>query len=155
MNLETRIPPPLIAVISAGLVMVINALFPSLQLGFVPDYLANLIAMVLVVAAISIAILALGLFHQEGTTITPVQPGKTTALVTDGIYSITRNPMYLGLALLLLALILSARNLAGLFVLPLMIAYLTRYQIIPEERALEHLFADDYTAYKNKVRRWL
>jgi protein-S-isoprenylcysteine O-methyltransferase Ste14 len=76
-------------------------------------------------------------------------------LVSTGVYSFTRNPMYLGMALVLLAwaaYLSSAWSLLG----PLLFAlYITRFQIVPEERVLDRLFGTSFAAYKKCVRRWL
>jgi protein-S-isoprenylcysteine O-methyltransferase Ste14 len=72
-----------------------------------------------------------------------------------GVYRWTRNPMYLGMAVLLLAWGLWLANGAALAVISLFVAYLNRFQIAPEERALQARFGDEFTAYRARVRRWL
>lgn len=89
------------------------------------------------------------------TTIDPHRPDKASALVTGGIYRLTRNPMYLGLTLFLTA---EATLLASpcLLAVPLLfVLYLTRFQIVPEERALLECFGAEYADYMARVRRWL
>jgi protein-S-isoprenylcysteine O-methyltransferase Ste14 len=84
-----------------------------------------------------------------------MKPETATALVCGGVYTVTRNPMYLGLLVLLIAwavYLSSAWALLG----PLAFAvYITRFQILPEERALGTLFGAEYAAYRARVRRWL
>ena len=89
------------------------------------------------------------------TTVNPLRPERASALVTTGVYRITRNPMYVGMALMLLAwavLLASPAALAGPVTF---IAYMNRFQIGPEEDALDTLFGPDYAAYRSRVRRWL
>jgi protein-S-isoprenylcysteine O-methyltransferase Ste14 len=94
-------------------------------------------------------------FKRARTTVNPFKPESSTALVTSGIYRFTRNPMYVGLALLLLgwsAFLCSAWALFGpvIFVL-----YINRFQITPEERVLSAKFGAAYAEYTTRVRRWL
>lgn len=94
-------------------------------------------------------------FLRRHTTINPLRPAKTSALVTGGVYRFTRNPMYLGLACLLTAWALwlgAWQSFAGPLVF---VAYITRFQIRPEERALSRLFGVAYSDYIARVRRWL
>ncbi len=94
-------------------------------------------------------------FSRAKTTVNPMRPGSSTALVTTGLYRFTRNPMYLGHALILLGYAYLLSNAFGFLTLPLHIAYITMFQIIPEERALFAKFGDDYADYRRRVRRWL
>lgn len=94
-------------------------------------------------------------FLRVRTTLDPRSPGKAASLVTTGVYTITRNPMYLSLLFLLAGWAVYLSNLAALMALPLFVAYLNRFQILPEERALASLFGSEFQAYCNRVRRWL
>jgi len=75
--------------------------------------------------------------------------------VTSGIYRYTRNPMYLGLLLILLGWAVFLANIVAFIFLPAFIAYLNRFQIRPEEKAMASLFGQDFANYRSKVRRWL
>lgn len=94
-------------------------------------------------------------FQRARTTVNPINPAASTALVVNGIYRVTRNPMYLGFALLLLALAMYLGKLSGLLLVPLFMAYLQHFQIRPEERALQAKFGALFVAYCRQVRRWL
>jgi len=94
-------------------------------------------------------------FHRAKTTVNPLKPEASTALVTGGIYRWTRNPMYLAMLLLLIGWACIVSNWAALAMLPLFVAYLNRYQIGPEERALQARFGAEFESYRRKVRRWL
>jgi protein-S-isoprenylcysteine O-methyltransferase Ste14 len=94
-------------------------------------------------------------FGRAKTTIDPVHIDRASALVTTGVYRFTRNPMYVSMALLLCAwAICLARPLAALGPIAYVL-YITRFQIIPEERALAAQFGEEYSTYRKKTRRWL
>lgn len=87
---------------------------------------------------------------------TDVKPWKTSsAIVSRGIYAFTRNPMYLGMALIYLGLAIAFVSLSALVLLPLLFAAIQTQVIAREERYLEAKFGDEYRAYKARVRRWL
>ncbi|HDR0996166.1 TPA: isoprenylcysteine carboxylmethyltransferase family protein [Pasteurella multocida] len=94
-------------------------------------------------------------FWQAKTTVDPIRLEKSSALVVSGIYQFSRNPMYLSLALLLLAWGLWLASLSAVLFLVVFVFCITQFQIKPEERQLEKLFGDAYLDYKQKVRRWL
>jgi protein-S-isoprenylcysteine O-methyltransferase Ste14 len=94
-------------------------------------------------------------FRHAHTTVDPHRPETATALVTSGVYGRTRNPMYLGLALLLLGWAIrlsSLSSIAGPFLFVLLIQH---FQIRPEEHALRRQFGKDYDRYCQRVNRWL
>lgn len=119
-------------------------------------------AMIRVAAAITIALVGVGLcvagaisFKRARTTVNPMKPETASSLVTGGIYRITRNPMYVGFLLALIAwaiFLATAWALAGPLVF---VIYLNRFQIGPEEKALSAMFGTAYSDYMAKVRRWL
>lgn len=150
--LETRIPPPLIALaVGAGMWLVSSAL-PHAS----PPAMPRLIA-ALAIALIGGTVTAAGAlaFRKAQTTVNPFRPQRTSALVSIGIYRFTRNPMYLGLLLVLLGLSTYLWSLPALAGPPAFIAYIWRFQIVPEERVLEEKFGSTYLEYKRQVRRWL
>jgi protein-S-isoprenylcysteine O-methyltransferase Ste14 len=106
---------------------------------------------------IGLIIVALGLrsFEAVATTPNPTRPEDATKLVTSGIYSFSRNPMYVGDAIMLAGIAVWAENVLNLVPLAAFIAYIDRFQIAAEEVALAEKFGDRYTAYCRKVRRWL
>ncbi|AKD38036.1 isoprenylcysteine carboxyl methyltransferase [Pasteurella multocida subsp. multocida OH4807] len=106
-------------------------------------------------ASAGIALMSLWQFMQANTTVSPFSPEKSTVLVTNGVYRISRNPMYLSLALLLLAWALWLGSLSAVIFFMLFILLMTEMQIKREELALEKLFGETYVAYKQQVRRWL
>jgi len=107
------------------------------------------------VLALAIGLSAVVGFHRAKTTVNPLAPEKASALVVRGIYRWTRNPMYLAMLLVLIAWACIVANVAALVILPLFVAYLNRFQIVPEERALQARFGGEFEQYKRTVRRWL
>jgi protein-S-isoprenylcysteine O-methyltransferase Ste14 len=104
---------------------------------------------------ITIILAAILSFRRLQTTINPLQPDKATSLVVSGIFRLSRNPMYLGMLLILIAVSLASGAVVGLFLLPAFIAYISFFQILPEEKAMRELFSDQYAEYCKKVRRWI
>lgn len=100
-------------------------------------------------------IAALTQFGRSGTTASPHNPGSTTALVTTGIYAWTRNPMYLGLTIVLFGWGLRLGTLSPLVGPVLFVPLIQRLQVLPEEHSLRVLFGKDYEDYCARVNRWL
>lgn len=150
--LELKIPPPAIAALVAGAMWAVAQIAPLID---VPDRFRVTAALALALAGGVFDSAAIVSFYRARTTVNPFKPQATSTFVRTGIYRLTRNPMYVGLLLFLLAW---ALYLACAWVLlgPLaFVAYITRFQIVPEERALGALFGDEYATYKATVRRWL
>jgi protein-S-isoprenylcysteine O-methyltransferase Ste14 len=103
----------------------------------------------------TIDIWALLSFRKQKTTIDPRYPHKTSSIVIGGIYNYTRNPMYLGLVLILTATSIYFAALFGFFVVAAFILYMNTFQIKLEEEALEKQFGEEYLSYKTRVRRWI
>lgn len=149
--LELRLPPLLVVVVFAVAMTGVAWLVPGGALGIrVRHWLAAGIALV----GLAIALCGVTSFRERATTINPFTPEQTSALVVTGIYCRTRNPMYLGFALMLLAWAVFLGNLATALLFPLFIVYMNRFQIAPEERALQKKFGREFTDYCASVRRW-
>jgi protein-S-isoprenylcysteine O-methyltransferase Ste14 len=104
-------------------------------------------------AALALLVGALGGFQRAGTRAEPWKP--STAVVTTGVYRITRNPMYLAMALLYAAASLVLDSGISLCLLAPLLVLVRKGVIEREERYLEHKFGEDYRAYKRTVRRWI
>ena len=89
----------------------------------------------------------------RGTSPIPVRP--TTALVLDGAYRYTRNPMYLGMLLVCAGLALAANALWPLVLLPFVVSIINRHVIVREEKYLSRKFGGEYEVYKRRTRRWI
>lgn len=149
--LEHRIPPPIIAALAALVLWLVA------RTSFRFDWpTAAVHASGTLVAGLGLVVAVLGVrqFRAARTTLSPHRPDAASVLVTAGIYAWTRNPMYLGLALVLTGW---AVGLAAPFALVgpvLFVLYITRFQIIPEERILAQKFGEDFATYRRRVRRW-
>jgi protein-S-isoprenylcysteine O-methyltransferase Ste14 len=146
------IPPPL-AMLLAALIM--WALHHFLPLGQLIAARWNYLALVPVVISRLISVAAGRRFREARTTFDPVRPELTTHLVTEGVYRFSRNPMYLGLVLMLIAWALWLGTASPWVVPPLFAISMTITQIAPEERALEKVFGEAYVAYRRRVNRWI
>ena len=120
-----------------------------------PRFVRLSVAFALVASGAAVALGGVISFRRARTTVNPLKPETSANLVSTGVYSFTRNPMYLGMALILVAwgvYLSSAWSLVG----PVLFAlYITRFQIIPEERVLDRLFGEPFADYKKRVRRWV
>lgn len=150
-RLEHRFPPPLLCVTLACAMWLVARVTPVLNVGALPR-----MALATALSSIGlVGVLGIAEFRKSKTTIDPVRIANASALVTSGVFRITRNPMYVGLTALLLAwgVVLDApATLAFPFVFA---AFLNRFQIIPEERAMTNRFGEAYLVYCRRVRRWL
>jgi protein-S-isoprenylcysteine O-methyltransferase Ste14 len=150
--LELRVPPPVVGVAAAGLMWFVALAVPSLDFDLPARGAAVLLS---ALAGLAIGIAAFLHFRKAKTTVNPMTPEATSALVNAGVYRLTRNPMYLGMLVLLIAWGLWLSNAAAFLVLPLFVAYINRFQILPEERALQARFGMEFERYRQSVRRWL
>lgn len=151
-SLEVRIPPPAVAAVIAAAMWGASRLAPVLE---IPSALRLGAAAAILLAGIGFSAGGVLAFRRARTTLNPTKPEQASSLVCSGIYRITRNPMYVGLACVLVAwavFLSSAWALLG----PLaFVLYIDRFQIAPEERALTKLFGSEFADYQARVRRWL
>lgn len=151
-GLDNKIPPPVVGALVAAGMWGVSILGPQFSLASVPKY--SLVA-ILVVAGLTFDALGILAFRRSRTTVNPLKPERASAIVTSGVYRITRNPMYLGMALLLLAWAIYLSALLPFAGLLIYVWYITKFQIKPEERVLESIFGEEYSSYAARVRRWL
>lgn len=150
--LDNRIPPPLVMLLLGAAMWATAWAWPALAFD-PPLRLPLAVTIALIGAGIEIA--AGWTFRRASTTVNPLRPENAARLVTGGPNRFSRNPMYLSLALLLLAWAVSLGHAVAFALWALFPLFITRFQILPEERALAARFGDAYTAYCAKVRRWL
>lgn len=145
-------PPPLIflAFLMAGWGLGNLIGEPSLGL---PDIWRRGIAVVLIVLGLIVEGAAAGHFRRAGTAVEPWKP--STALVTGGIYRLTRNPIYVGFAVIYVGLSVGMDSPLALAMLAPCLIIVDRFVIAREEAYLDRKFGEPYRAYKGKVRRWL
>ena len=152
--LEMRVPPLVVLVATSGLVWASAALTPE----WTTDQrqtTRKLAAAALALVGLGVAMAGVWEFRKHGTTVNPMRPKASLTIVESGIYRWTRNPMYLGMHLGLVGLAVLCGNLWGMVAAHAFVAYITRFQIAPEERALAERFGEPYANYRGRVRRWV
>ncbi|XZG69378.1 methyltransferase family protein [Chitinibacteraceae bacterium HSL-7] len=150
-RLELRILPLALVALVALLMAALAYAFPAAM----PLPYSSAIAAAVALTGIAVALAGVRAFRAHKTTVNPMKPHDSSALVASGIYRHTRNPMYLGFLLVLVAWGIHLASWVALLMLPTFVAYMNRFQIIPEERALTARFGAAFAAYCQSVRRWL
>ena len=150
--LELKVPPPILVLVTAALMWLASSLVSPAQ---VPLGARVSVAVILACVGMAFDVTAMVTFRRASTTVNPMKPSTASTLVTSGVFGITRNPMYVGLVLYLLAWAVYLSSWLALVIVALFALYMNRFQIEPEERALQSLFGERYATYKEKVRRWL
>lgn len=149
---NVRFPPPLIY-----LLLLVLGIWTGLKLNLpgigLDESAVTVIGALLAVIGIIVNFAGAGLFHKLRTAIIPFKPA--TKLVTSGIYGWTRNPMYLGMALIYAGIAILFDSILALALLPLVLAIIQTNVIAREEVYLERRFGDAYRDYKRRVRRWI
>jgi protein-S-isoprenylcysteine O-methyltransferase Ste14 len=143
-------PPPLIYLGGLAVGFGLEALLPGASL---PGAIRWALGGALVVAGVALLASFNTAFTRKGTAVQPWKP--TTAIVTTGPYRLTRNPAYLGMALVYVGIALLAEALWVLVPLPVVLAIMDRAVIAREERYLERSFGREYLDYKTRARRWI
>lgn len=151
--LEAKVPPPVWTLLAGLAMWWVDRRWPVVEADAVAPWLRGA-AIVLAVAGFALAGEALVRFVRERTTWHPTHPERATTLVIRGAYRWTRNPMYLGLLLVLAGWAAWLGSLAPLLVIAAWVLVMTRLQIEPEERALLERFGGEYAQYRDSVRRW-
>ena len=151
-DLELKVPPLALVLVLAVAMWFAAAQLPSLA--FPLPWRHGLAA---TVSTVGILFLLAGLyeFQKARTTFNPMKPDAASSVVTSGIYRVSRNPMYVGFLLVLTGWATFLAHPLPFLFLPVFVAYMNRFQISPEERALSAKFGDEYDRYKQGVRRWL
>ncbi|WP_276389871.1 methyltransferase family protein [Eudoraea chungangensis] len=150
-QLNLKIPPVLVFGIFALLMWMLNLLLP---VGGFDFYGRIFFCKLFVILGIALGIISLLQFYKFRTTIHPKKLSKVSNLVTTGLYNFSRNPMYLGLLLFLLAWGLWLGNAFNILLAAGFVGYMNRFQISLEEKALLERFGKDYKNYCILVRRW-
>ena len=144
-------PPPLLLTLILAVSMLgldwafpyFRAIYPPfVNFGFVPIGLGVLLILI-----------AAGLFKWRKTTINPF--GEPAVVVREGVYRFSRNPMYLGMLLVLIGTGIWVGNILALLLAPVFVWIMTRWYILREEQLMESRFGEQYRAYRRQVRRWI
>jgi protein-S-isoprenylcysteine O-methyltransferase Ste14 len=151
-SLELKIPPPVVGLLVAVAMWAVSR-YGVLE--GVPPAWRIVAALALVAVGGVFDVAGLIAFRRAKTTVNPMKPEKSAALVTSGVYRFTRNPMYVGMAFFLLAWAVYLASPWALLGPVIFAAYITRFQIKPEERVLAARFGAEFASYRARVRRWL
>ena len=145
-----KIPPPLIV-----LVLIISIYFSSTKLDLIHIPFQLEISFLILSLGILIFINPVLKFIKSKTTINPIQFDKTNKLVTSGIFKYSRNPMYLGMLMIIISTSIFYLNIYSILTPFLFIFWINKFQIQREEVFLAEKFGKEYLSYKNKTRRWI
>lgn len=145
-----RVPPVALLVICAAITAAFARYIPIMNFN-APSWLV-LLKLVAGVVFLTPAVFS---FVKHKTTVSPLSTSETTTLVTSGIFSITRNPMYVGMLLILVSITLWFETISGLISIPLFLIIIDRFQIRVEENHLLEKFGQAYRDYAQRVPRWL
>jgi protein-S-isoprenylcysteine O-methyltransferase Ste14 len=155
--LELKIPPLALVILTASTMALGAHLLGTAwwAIGFAPAIWMLVWSGMWILAGVAVCLCGAWAFRQARTTVNPMQPSKASTLVCNGIYRYSRNPMYLGFYMALIGWGSLLGHYLFWVVLLLFQAYLTRFQIVPEERALTARFGDSFVQYTQQVRRWV
>ena len=149
---QKKIPPLALLIICMLLSWLISTELTSWEITFL--FQKELAILAILLGLITILLAGIPLIKKH-TTVDPRYPEKTTHLTINGLYSISRNPMYFGMLLILIGWNILIGNIASFIVIVAFIIYMNIFQIVPEEQALSKKFSDQYIQYCQQVRRWL
>ena len=147
MNLDTKIPPPIVTLIILTIIYFFE----------IKEYELNteLSSITLFSIGLFFIISAVIQFIRRKTTVNPTKPHKTTSLVITGTFKFTRNPMYLGMLLIIISYAFYESSVISLILIPFFIFYINKFQIEPEEIEMRKKFGKEYEDYCKKVDRWI
>ena len=150
--LALKVPPVAQVIITAAAMYGVSKMVPALTFSLNGS---TALAVGLGMMGMSLGVMGVTQFRKAQTTPNPQALEKVSSLVTSGIYRYSRNPMYLGLVLILLGWAFYLSHFLSFVLLPVFILYMKRFQIQPEEQMMARKFGKTYQAYLNKVRRWI
>ena len=145
-----RIPPPILV-----LVLVISNFFSSKKIDLIHLPNQDLISIIILLIGVLILTNPIFKFIKSKTTIDPIKFKKVNKLITSGIYKYSRNPMYLGLLMIVISTSIFYLNIFSITTPFLFYFWINRFQIKREEIFLAEKFGNEYLLYKNKTRRWI
>lgn len=151
-RLKLKVPPIIWCAFSLSLMWWLSARLPLLTFCFPKQ---DLLALGCVFTGFSVALSGVATFRKARTTVDPLAPQKAASLVRDGIYSHTRNPMYLAMTLVQIGWFLHLGSYVSVFPVLGFVLVMTQLQIVPEEKALGQIFGREYDLYRAEVPRWI
>ena len=148
--MNNKIPPPIVTLI-CGLAIYFSKTFFNKFF----SYNNNTISLFLLILGFTVFTLAIKAFNRQKTTVNPLEPRQASSLVSSGIFKYSRNPMYLGMLIVLLSISFKFNLIGGIVISLFFYLFITKFQILPEEEAMNELFGDEFTEYSNRTRRWI
>ena len=145
-----KIPPPLLV-----LILVISNYFSSKKIDLILLPNQDLTSIIIFLIGMLILINPIFKFIKSKTTIDPIKFKKVNKLITSGIYKYSRNPMYLGLLMIIISTSIFYLNIFSISTPFFFYFWINRFQIKREEIFLIEKFGKEYLSYKNKTRRWI
>ena len=152
MKLSLKIPPVAQTIVAILLIWLLDRYAPIYHIKFIYQ---SIVAGTLIGIGAIVALSGVFAFIKLNTTVDPRYPEKASELVIIGIYKYSRNPMYLGILFVITGIAVYFGALSSVFVISPFVAFINKYQIVPEEVALQEKFSENYTRYAQNVRRWL
>ena len=150
--LELKVPPVVVVAVFASAMLGLSWFMPSANFELPNSRIASLALALLGLATVMAGVLT---FRASKTTVDPRTPELASTIVIEGIYRLSRNPMYLGFLLILSAWALYLSNVTAAMLLPAFVAYINAFQIMPEERILPSKFGSRFAEYMASTRRWI
>ena len=148
--MNNKIPPPIVTFICGATIYFSKSFFNQFF-----SYSNNRISLLLLILGLVVFISAVKSFKRQKTTVNPLEPRQASSLVTSGIFKFSRNPMYLGMLIFLLSITFKFNLIGGMIVSLFFYIFITKFQIIPEEIAMNELFGNEFIDYSKKTRRWI
>ena len=145
-----KIPPPILV-----LILVISNYFSSKKIDVIYIPNQNLVSIIIFLTGVLILIIPVSKFIKSKTTIDPIKFKKVNKLVTSGIYKYSRNPMYLGLLIIVISSSILYLSIYSITTPLFFYWWINRFQIKREEIFLTEKFDKKYLSYKTKTRRWI
>ena len=148
--MNNKIPPPIVTFICGIAIYLSKSFFNQFF-----SYSNNRISLFLLILGLVVFISAVKSFRRHKTTVNPLEPRQASSLVTSGIFKFSRNPMYLGMLIILLSISFKFNLIGGIVTSLFFYIFITKFQIIPEEIAMNELFGNEFIDYSKKTRRWI
>ena len=148
--MDNKVPPPIVTFICGLAIYFSKSFFNEFF-----SYSNNIISLFLLILGLVVFLSAVKSFRKQKTTVNPLEPKQASSLVTSGIFKFSRNPMYLGMLIILLSLSFKFNLIGGMTISLFFYIFITKFQIIPEEAAMNELFGNEFIDYSKKTRRWI
>ena len=148
--MNNKIPLPIVALICGLSIYFSRPLFSEKIYIY-----SNIISVSLFFFGAAFIVLAASSFKKHKTTISPLHPEKTSALVISNVFKYSRNPMYLGMLFILISLAIRYNIIGGIIAISIFIFFITKFQIKPEEVQMNKIFGEKYAQYKKRTRMWI